>query len=387
MSVQKRTRNGRIRWVARYRTPDGRERSKSFDTRREATAWETKQLSDMAVGKWIDPHKGRVTVGDYAKEWCETTPNPRTRRTRERLRKNLGPLADYPLGALRPSHLRDWYHTLTTGRPWHGNKRLAPSSAQTMWAMLAGMLSRAVDDGLIVTNPAQGHKPAARSRGAGVRPAEVPTVADVERLADTADQMGRDVFATMIRFTALAGLRAGEVGGLRVHDIDFLRRRLHVTAQAVPDIGNRGSDLRVPLKTESSQRIVPLPTAAVELLAAHLQRHPQPSDGPVFLSDTGRLWTYSRIGDAMRAVCPRAGLKFTFHSLRHHYASRLIAAGVDVIAVQSALGHANPNVTLQVYAHLWPSSDDRIRAALERGDDSCGTDAGPGEPDGAQASR
>jgi len=51
------------------------------------------------------------------------------------------------------------------------------------------------------------------------------------------------------------------------------------------------------------------------------------------------------------------------HDLRHFYASGLIAAGCDVVAVQRALGHANATMTLDTYAHLWPSSEDRIRAA------------------------
>jgi integrase len=41
----------------------------------------------------------------------------------------------------------------------------------------------------------------------------------------------------------------------------------------------------------------------------------------------------------------------------------LIAAGCDVVTVQRALGHASATVTLNTYAHLWPTAEDRIRAA------------------------
>jgi len=50
--------------------------------------------------------------------------------------------------------------------------------------------------------------------------------------------------------------------------------------------------------------------------------------------------------------------------LRHFYASGLISAGCDVVTVQRALGHANASVTLGTYAHLWPSAEDRTRAAV-----------------------
>jgi integrase len=51
------------------------------------------------------------------------------------------------------------------------------------------------------------------------------------------------------------------------------------------------------------------------------------------------------------------------HSLRHYYASGLIAAGCDVVTVQRALGHGSATVTLSTYAHLWPTAEDRTRAA------------------------
>lgn len=52
------------------------------------------------------------------------------------------------------------------------------------------------------------------------------------------------------------------------------------------------------------------------------------------------------------------------HDLRHFYASGLIAAGCDVVTVQRALGHHSATITLSTYAHLWPSAEDRTRAAV-----------------------
>jgi site-specific recombinase XerD len=64
-------------------------------------------------------------------------------------------------------------------------------------------------------------------------------------------------------------------------------------------------------------------------------------------------------------VLPAAGLPddVTLHTLRHTFASNLIASGCDVVTVQRALGHAQPSITLNVYSHLWPSAEDRTRAA------------------------
>ncbi len=54
------------------------------------------------------------------------------------------------------------------------------------------------------------------------------------------------------------------------------------------------------------------------------------------------------------------------HSLRHYFASGLIAEGCDVVTVQRALGHKSPSTTLDTYSHLWPSAEDRTRQASGR---------------------
>ena len=57
-----------------------------------------------------------------------------------------------------------------------------------------------------------------------------------------------------------------------------------------------------------------------------------------------------------------------FHALRHTHASQLINSGVDIVTISKWLGHANPNITLKIYAHLFRNKDgkaaDAINAAL-----------------------
>jgi integrase len=80
---------------------------------------------------------------------------------------------------------------------------------------------------------------------------------------------------------------------------------------------------------------------------------------------------YRDVGEGFRQAVKRAGLqapgKLTLHSLRHGFASLLISQGLNVVFVSRQLGHANPNITLQVYAHLYARADhaDTARAALE----------------------
>lgn len=55
---------------------------------------------------------------------------------------------------------------------------------------------------------------------------------------------------------------------------------------------------------------------------------------------------------------------FRFHDLRHHFASLLIASGLDVKTVQARMRHANAKTTLDVYGHMWPERDESSRAAV-----------------------
>ncbi len=55
------------------------------------------------------------------------------------------------------------------------------------------------------------------------------------------------------------------------------------------------------------------------------------------------------------------------HALRHFYPSVLLDAGESIKAVSEYLGHSDPGLTLRVYAHLMPSSQERTRKAVDRG--------------------
>ena len=159
------------------------------------------------------------------------------------------------------------------------------------------------------------------------------------------------------------GLRQGEVFGLTVDRVDFLRRQLTVDRQLVT-MPDRAPYLAPP-KTQASVRVVPLPQVVVDALAAHLAAWP--ADGFIFTSELGTPIRRTAFSDRVwRRAVKRAGLSgVTPHSLRHFYASLLIRHGESVKTVQARLGHASAAETLDTYSHLWPDSDDRTRAAVD----------------------
>ena len=66
-----------------------------------------------------------------------------------------------------------------------------------------------------------------------------------------------------------------------------------------------------------------------------------------------------------REVRDHAGVgNVTFHALRHAHASQLIDANIDIVTISKRLGHASPNITLQVHSHLFQKRDDKAAAAI-----------------------
>ena len=81
--IDRRDRNGTVRYVARYVDPTGRERSKSFTRRADAQKYLTEIEAAKLKGTWVDPAHGRALFGNWHAEWWATTINLRpTTRTR-----------------------------------------------------------------------------------------------------------------------------------------------------------------------------------------------------------------------------------------------------------------------------------------------------------------
>jgi integrase len=161
-----------------------------------------------------------------------------------------------------------------------------------------------------------------------------------------------------------AGLRIGEGLGLPVSAIDFLGRQLAVTQQTVTV--RKVTTIAVP-KTAASVRTVPLADSVLTELSSCIQARPR-FPGPLLVWDAnGDPIPQNRFSTSWARAVARAGLPTgtRFHDLRHTYSSALISSGCSAKAVQAALGHKSAAITLNTYAHLWPSDEDRTRAAVE----------------------
>ncbi len=344
-SIDKRP-NGK--WRARWREyPGGPQRTKQFGRKVDAEQFLVKQQHDLMTGAYVTPEASRVTLDAYAAGWLERmTPTWRT-ATADLVANSIGrhvlpTLGGRPLASIRRSDVEALCASL----------ELAPSTVRTVHQHLGQLLGAAVEDGLIARSPAaKARLPKAEASKAQPVAPEV-----VERITEALP----DWLRVVVPLGVGVGLRQGEVSGLTVDRVDFLRRTLRVDRQLV----TVGAVL-APTKTASSNRTVPLAAFVVESLADHLRRHPASSEGFVLARD-GSPVDSNVFGKHWRRAVEAAGVPgLKCRALRHTFASTLLSRGVSVKAVADWLGHSSPVITLSTYAHLMPADEEVARAVLD----------------------
>lgn len=370
------------RWKVHYDDPEGRQRSESFASRADASRFKTNVEADVLRGQYVDPEAGAITLRRYAEDiWfpMQTFSESTRERVESRLRLHILGSDDSPqLGgyrlaelARRPSLIQTWLRGLQN----RASKPLEASHIGLVLGTLSSVMQSAVTDERISRNPCRlPTVKAPRPPRRKLVPWEVSRVASIRE-------------ALPVRWRAMAdagsgaGLRQGEVFGLSPDDVDWLRKIIHVRRQ-VKLVGGR----RVFAPPKGGRdRDVPLAGELALALSAHLAEHPASTvtlpwdkpggrDVPAALmftaADGGAIWRndWNRYiwHPALRAVGVTPGRENGFHQLRHHYASQLLADGVDIRALAEYLGHSDPGFTLRVYCHLLPSGADRARRAIDR---------------------
>lgn len=150
------------------------------------------------------------------------------------------------------------------------------------------------------------------------------------------------------------GMRMGEILGLRWSRIDFINHTIHVDNQRV--ILANGIVDSTP-KTASSNRLIVISEGLIEILTKHKASFQfSKEDDYVFSKDFNgtKILAGAVLRECFQKYLLKAGITrhFTFHSLRHTNATRLIElSGNDYKTVSERLGHASVSITFDVYAH------------------------------------
>lgn len=346
-------------WRARWRTPDGQSRSKTFARKADATNHLTSVDSSKLMGAYIDPSAGRVSFKSYAEQWRASQVH--RSRTSDHVESNLRlhvypRIGHRPIGSIRTNEIQALIKAMEVGtgeRP-----PLAPSTIGTAYVWVATIFEAAVTDRVIGLTPCRKVK-LPQVEETKVVPLALETV---EALAAAVP----DRYRALIVLGAGAGPRLGEALGLTLDRVDFLRRTVTIDRQLLRSGGS--GPVFGPVKDRKNRpRTIPLPSVVGDALAVHLRKWPAGPQGLIFTSNSGGPIRRTPWGDMWRAAAEPLGIAKGdgYHQLRHFYASLLIRHGESVKVVQERLGHASAQITMDTYAHLWPDSDDSTRAAVD----------------------
>jgi integrase len=360
------------RYKARFVGPEGNEVSRTFadGQLRIAKEWLSQQQVDKAMGTFIDPRAGKVTVGSFAAGWLadldvdEMSREHMEMRFRARILPDLGRLE---VAAVTPSVLRGWDRRLR-------EDDLSERYRHTLFTNLSALFAAACDDGLIAKNPFDG-KSLRKPRPA--RHKVVPWPEDRVWAVQDALPAG---FRVLVDLAAGIGLRQGECFGLAVEDVDFLRGTVHVRRQVKTVRYKRV----FALPKYDKQREIPLSEPVKLAIAAHLRHHPPHEVTLPWDVDGGKPTAAHLIVTSVRGLAvaandfnrnywkdaldtagvPHARYENGMHELRHFFASALLDQGESIKAVAEWLGHTDPAFTLATYTHLMPNSDERTKSAI-----------------------
>jgi len=335
--------SGAVRYRARVKSHGRYIATRVFERKADALAWEQDQRYRLRLGEWIDPRRGQVPLSVVAVDWLgsRSAVKRRTRESDEAAWRNyIGPrFGNWPVASITAAEVSSWVGSLVA-------RGLAPSTATRALATLRSVLAFAVADGrvqhnvaAVVRNPTSGR---ARREGKAL------TLEELRALTEACKGRYRDVVPVL----ALAGLRWGELAGLRVGDrvsVPGPGLRLRRTVLA----SGGGGALYVDTLKNNRTRTVPLVQDLVPIVdrwgagkAPDAWLFDAPQGGPLRESNWKRSVGWS-------AATSEVGVPgFRVHDLRHTAASVWLAAGADPKVVQRVLGHATAAMTLDLYGHM-----------------------------------
>lgn len=323
----------------------------------EARRVRARAAADAGTVRAVEPSE--ETLHDFAARWFQArsaTLRPATLEIHERAyaRRIAPTLGDLRLDELTRERLEGWLGGLVQRDP-------ARRAVEQSIATLRAMLSTAVAWHRTPTNAAlrlRMPKPISTSAAAIER---VLTPEEIDHMLAYSGGLRGE---TLLRCAVEAGLRRGEIIGLRWSDVLVDTRRLRVLQSVWQGPG--GSRLVQTPKSGHARRVA-ISGDLAEHLAAYFREQVveggAPLDGLVWPGRDGAPLGKGTPGQFLERVLHRARLVtregepvVTFHGLRHTAAALAFARGVPLLTISRQLGHASPAITARIYAHLYADS-------------------------------
>lgn len=353
-------------YMARYtvQTATGAKRKTLYGkTRGEVSEKLTKAMADRDGGLVLEGEN--QTLSEFLDRWLNGTVKgsvkPSTFEGYERMiRNHLKPeMGHRKLKSLAPDHVQYFYQKkLEAG--------LAPGTVRLMHGILHGALDQAVKCGSVSRNVCKAVTPPKPN------PEEIKPL-DAENAKRLLGAAGRDRLEALYVLAVTAGLRVGELLGLKWEDLDLgeagvLRvRRTRSQARTGPTFttpkNGKGRNIRLTRQAIEALKAHKATQNAERLKAGSLWQ----DNDLIFCTHAGRALDFRNLATAsFKPLLKRASIPdIRFHDLRHTCATLLLSRGHHPKLVQDLLGHASVAMTLDRYSHVLPGMGDQTAAAME----------------------
>ena len=343
-------RDAKGRWWLDYYTPDGKRRRKiAGKTKADADRMLREIRSAIDGGEYVDPSSAptfRAFAGIFAERHGQHKASyQKNARVMERLKDFLG---DAKLSRITAGHIEQYrLMRLAEKSARDGKSALSLTTINREVEVLRAMLGKAVKWGFLGKNPARQVEDYDEDNSRE----KYLSNDEVRRLLRATKRSRSALLRPAVYLALETGMRKSELLGLRWSDVHFEERQIYV-----PD-------------TKSGEpRHVPMSRRAHWVLRKLAARNPLGA-GWVFESRDreGAKAPALDVKTAWRRALVRAGIEdFHFHDLRHTMASHFAMKGGNLYALAMILGHSNPKITIDRYAHLSPEFVNEQRRVMDR---------------------
>lgn len=333
-------------------------------TYKQAEGELTKMLREVDTQTFVEPAK--QTVQEFLAGWLKGKHGIATKTLLDyehRMKKDVYPY----IGGLRLDKVSPQTISLLYGK-LRDERKLAPRSIRYTHRILHQAFEKAVEWSMLYRNPT------AKAELPKVRKSEAQAMSHEDMRALLAHTEANDDLHPLWLLLLTTALRPQEALALKWEDVDTATRTITVQ-RAIVEVEKGVRVVSDSLKTESSRRTITVPKTTIEALQVHkarqateiMQRGPKyDRQGFVFASSTGRFLDISNVRRAWKRALVAADLPaYRLYDSRHTHITHLLDSGANVRAVAARAGHANPVMTLNVYAHLLKGADEALADTMD----------------------
>lgn len=347
----------RGKWRIQYFDSEGRIRTKTAETQKDAYKDLAVLEQLIASGRLPKKLQDLPTLGDWLTTWCESRKGEIREITRigfeASIRLHIIPaLGKMRIDQVTTFQIEQLYKNLMK------DKGLSPATIHRMHALLKHSFGLAMRYGFLTNNPMTFVKVPKKETPR----IEALTLEEIKAILSAARAKGDVAYLRWLLALRL-GMRQGECLALTVGDINLSQGTLSIT-KSLNTIPGQGFVISPP-KSEKSNRLIPVDTETHRALAEVL--HGRFMDSPnslIFQTSKGEPIDAKNDYRAWQALLRTAGVrKQKLHAARHGAATLMVSLGIDIRSIQLILGHSSPSFTLSTYVH---PNQATLRAALQK---------------------